>query len=121
MKNRTKKNIGKRKFSRKFRGGTKTINDIQNFIRGKINEYRNSGNEKAYVYEDVYDEILSFINKDETPVKKETITRPITPKQSSDIKGYNSRTGLPVYEQEINHTDLVLKPSTHNGYWTPGY
>lgn len=123
MANKTRKNRANKK---KFRGGSKTINDVQNFIRGKINEYKNSGNEKAYIYEDVYEEILSFINTNINtnkntmlPSKKETITRPITPKQSKIID-YNHITGLPVYYSEVPvHDDLTQK--VHRGYWNPGY
>lgn len=124
MANKTRKNRTNKK---KFRGGSKTINDVQNFIRGKINEYKNSGNEKAYIYEDVYEEILSFINTNTNtmlPAKKETIIRPTTPKptiqKKSDIIDYNKITGLPIYNSEVPVRD-DLTQKVHRGYWTPGY
>jgi len=46
MANKTIKNRTNKK---KFRGGSKTITDVQNFIKGKINEHKNSGNERAYI------------------------------------------------------------------------
>lgn len=133
MANKTRKNRTNKK---KFRGGSKTITDVQNFIKGKINEHKNSGNERAYIYEDVYQEILSFINTNTNT--KVTITRPITPKpitQKQPIKttslppivqkepfiiGHNHITGAPIYNNEPPvRSDLIQ--INHNGYWNPGY